>query len=77
MEQRVLISMDKDFGGLVFLLHERHRGLIRLPDVPARARIELVRQILEHHAKDLEDGAIVTVRGSRIRVSRPFQIEER
>jgi len=75
-EQRVLISMDKDFGGLVFLLQERHRGLIRLPDVPARARIDLVRQILEHHEEDLEEGAIITVRGSRIRVSRSFRVEE-
>jgi predicted nuclease of predicted toxin-antitoxin system len=75
-EQRVLISMDKDFGGLVFLLQERHRGLIRLPDVPARARVALVQQILDNHAQDLEDGAIITVRGSRIRVSRALRTEE-
>ncbi|HEV7666994.1 MAG TPA: DUF5615 family PIN-like protein [Thermoanaerobaculia bacterium] len=68
-DQRVLVTMDKDFGSLVFMQRERHSGLIRLPDIPARLRIELVRQILEDHGQDLEKGAIVTVRGSRIRVS--------
>lgn len=36
-EQRILVTMDKDFGNLVFLQGERHRGLVRLPDVPAQA----------------------------------------
>jgi predicted nuclease of predicted toxin-antitoxin system len=75
-EQRVLITMDKDFGGLVFFQHEAHYGLIRLPDVPARSRVAMIQQILESHAKDLEAGAIVTVRGSRIRVSHLRQIRE-
>ena len=74
-EQRVLITMDKDFGSLVFLQQEQHQGLIRLPDLPARTRIVLVQQILANHSQDLENGAIVTVRGSRIRVSRTLQTE--
>jgi predicted nuclease of predicted toxin-antitoxin system len=61
--------MDKDFGNLVFLQRERHCGLVRLPDVPPQVRIELMKQILERHANDLVAGAIITVRGSRIRVT--------
>jgi predicted nuclease of predicted toxin-antitoxin system len=68
-ERRVLVIMDKDFGSLVFMRGERHCGLIRLPDVPARLRSEIVRQILDDHGRDLELGAVLTARGSRIRVS--------
>ncbi len=71
-EQRVLVTMDKDFGNLVFMQRARHCGLIRLPDVLARHRIELLRQILGDHTLELEKGAIVTARGSRIRVSYPL-----
>jgi len=72
-EQRILVTMDKDFGNLVFLQGGRHCGLVRLPDVPAQARIEMMEQILDRHAADLIAGAIITVRGSRIRVAHPPQ----
>jgi predicted nuclease of predicted toxin-antitoxin system len=70
-ENRILVTMDKDFGLLVFARGERHRGLVRLPDVPAARRIGLLRDVLTRHAADLEAGAVITVRGERIRVSRP------
>jgi predicted nuclease of predicted toxin-antitoxin system len=70
-EQRVLVTMDKDFGNLVFLQGGRHCGLVRLPDIPAQARIEMMEQILDRHAADLAAGAIITVRGNRIRVAHP------
>lgn len=70
-EDRIVVTMDKDFGKLIFLQGDRHCGLIRLPDVPAKSRIELVRQILDGHPEDLTAGAIVTVRGDRIRIAGP------
>jgi predicted nuclease of predicted toxin-antitoxin system len=72
-EQRILVTMDKDFGHLVFLQGERHCGLVRLPDVPAQSRIEMMEQVLERHAEDLVIGAVITVRGSRIRVAYPYR----
>ena len=36
---RILITIDTDFGELVFLQNLPHAGLIRLPDVPARTSI--------------------------------------
>jgi predicted nuclease of predicted toxin-antitoxin system len=70
-EQRILVSLDKHFGQHVFLHEAAHSGLVRLPDVPAAERIHLMSQILAAHAADLEAGRIVTVKGSRIRVSLP------
>ena len=34
-EGRILITMDKDFGELIFVEGEPHCGIVRLPDVPA------------------------------------------
>jgi len=69
-ERRILVTIDTDFGTLVFREGASHTGVIRLPDVPARTRITLMSDVLTRFAADLEGGAIVTVRGSRIRVSR-------
>lgn len=69
-EERVLITMDKDFGKLVFSESARHAGIIRLPDLPAAARIRLIERILAEHSEEIEGKAIVTVRGGRVRISR-------
>jgi predicted nuclease of predicted toxin-antitoxin system len=69
--KRVLVTIDTDFGKLIFAQREPHAGLVRLPDVRAAFRIALMEQVLARHAAELEDGAIVTVRGQRIRVSLP------
>jgi len=71
-EDRILVTMDKDFGWLVWGLGEQHRGLLRLPDVPVAERIALVERVLKLHAKELTTGWVVTVRGDRIRLSRPL-----
>jgi predicted nuclease of predicted toxin-antitoxin system len=38
-EDRILVTIDGDFGEFVFRERTPHAGLIRLPDVPAPARI--------------------------------------
>jgi predicted nuclease of predicted toxin-antitoxin system len=70
-EGRVLVTIDTDFGELVFVGGMPHCGLVRLPDVIAETRIALMQQVLERHGEELQTGAIVTVRGGRIRISRP------
>ena len=37
-EARILVTIDTDFGELIFLENRAHAGLIRLPDVPAQER---------------------------------------
>ena len=69
-EGRILVTIDTDFGELVFVRSAGHCGLVRLPDVPAARRIELMQEVIERHPEELEAGAIVTVRGGRIRISR-------
>ena len=69
-ENRVLITLDTDFGELIFQGEHEHCGLVRLPDVPADQRIRLMVDILKGYSSELKCGAVVTVKGKRIRVSR-------
>lgn len=70
-ENRILITLDKHFLQLIFHRSQAHSGLIRLPDVPVAQRILLLERILSSHAGDLARGAVIAVRGERIRVSLP------
>ena len=69
-EERILVTMDKDYGEFVFVEKAKHCGLVRLPHVPSETRIQLMQTILTHHARELSEAAIITVRGGRIRISR-------
>jgi predicted nuclease of predicted toxin-antitoxin system len=69
-EERILIPIDKDFGGLVFKDAKPHFGLIRLPDVPAKIRIQLMAKLFQDHQSALASRAIMTVSRGRIRISR-------
>ena len=70
-EERILITIDTDFGELVFVHNVPHAGLIRLPDVPAEQRIILVTEVINRHRQAMEECAVVTIRGGRIRISHP------
>ena len=70
-EGRILVTIDTDFGELVYVRDVPHAGLVRLPDVPATRRITLMAEVLERHRPALERQAVVTVRGGRVRVSQP------
>jgi hypothetical protein len=61
-----LNTIDTD-GAFVWAAHA---GIIRMPDVPADRRIELMRQILSDYTEAEIGGAMITVTGSRIRFSR-------
>jgi len=72
-QRRIVITIDTDFGTLVHLGGAAHAGLIRMPDVPARRRIALMEQLLSRYPEAELTGSIVTIRGNRIRLSRPAQ----
>jgi predicted nuclease of predicted toxin-antitoxin system len=70
-EKRVFVTIDMDFGRLIFKDRERHSGMIRLPAVPADARIAVLMEVLQKHHDQLAAGAVVTARRGRFRVSMP------
>ena len=70
-EGRILVTIDTDFGELIYLDEVPHAGLLRLPDVPAEQRVALLSEVILNHRQALEDRAVVTLRGERIRISYP------
>ena len=69
-EERILITMDKDFGEFIHLHGRRHTGLVRLPEVRMAQRIAMVDDLIRNHRQALEQQAIITVQSGRIRISR-------
>ncbi len=69
-ENRILVTTDKDFGELIYLHRITHSGLIRLPDVRMAERIALIQEVINVHGQALEERAIITIQGNRIRISR-------
>jgi predicted nuclease of predicted toxin-antitoxin system len=69
-EERIVVTIDTDFGELIFAYSLPHCGLVRLPDVPADQRIALMGRVLTAYSDDLETKSIVTIRGQRIRISK-------
>jgi predicted nuclease of predicted toxin-antitoxin system len=37
-QNRILITIDKDFGALMYVHNQPHAGMIRMPDVPVARR---------------------------------------
>ncbi len=70
-ENRAIITIDKDFGELIYLHRIPHAGLIRLPDVRMVRRIEIIAEIIDRYGPEVEEQAIITVQGRHVRVSRP------
>ena len=70
-EQRILVTIDQDFGKLIFVGGQPHAGIVRLPDVPADQRIALFTDLLARHADDLQAGSIITVQRDKLRILRP------
>ena len=69
-DDRILVTIDTDFGFLVYADEKPHRGLVRLPDCPAEQRIAIFSELFARHEADLEARAVITVSAGRIRISR-------
>jgi predicted nuclease of predicted toxin-antitoxin system len=65
---RVLITLDKDFGELAVVRRIPHCGILRLVNIPARSQAKFCLKILAKYGGDLEDGAIITSDGERVRI---------
>lgn len=66
----VLITEDKDFGELVFVRRLPHPCIVRFVDMSVAEKVEVMRELLEHHVDALLAGAIVFVTRGRVRVRR-------
>lgn len=73
---RILVTLDKDFGELVIVRGVRHSGIIRLVNIGARQQAQACLRVIDLHGKDLKAGAMITVEPNRLRVRLPSDQEE-
>lgn len=66
--ERVLITLDKDFGELAVGLGHSHAGIVRLVNLAVHSHAAAVQVVLDHYEKDLANRAIVTAAPGRIRI---------
>jgi predicted nuclease of predicted toxin-antitoxin system len=70
-EQRVLITLDKDFGELAIRRNLPHFGIVRLVNIAARRQGAVTQQVLTQYGTELQRGAIITVAAGRVRIRPP------
>ncbi len=70
-EQRILVTLDKDFGEMAIVHGAAHCGILRLVNIAARRQARLCLHALEKHGPELFSGAIVTAEAHRLRIRPP------
>lgn len=67
-EERILITLDKDFGELAIVRGIPHCGIMRLVHLSSRQQAIVCLQVLERYGEELQTGAIVTAELGRVRI---------
>ena|SRR5947209_1630694 len=70
-EERVLVTLDKDFGELAIRRSLPHRGIVRLVNFAALRQGAVCHQVLVQYGDELTRGAIITVEAGRVRIRPP------
>ena len=70
-EERILVTLDKDFGELTIVRGIPHSGIVRLVNLSARRQAAVCQLALERYGDALQSGAIVTAEPNRLRVRPP------
>lgn len=70
-EQRIVITLDKDFGALAIRDEQPHSGIIRLVNLSLKDQPSVCQQILHKHGETLQTGAIITADQRRLRIRLP------
>jgi len=67
-EERVLITLDKDFCSLAVLKGAPHCGIVRLVNFNVSQQAPACLKILADYRADLSKGALITAEPGRIRI---------
>jgi predicted nuclease of predicted toxin-antitoxin system len=67
-EERILVTIDKDFGELAIVRGLPHAGIVRLVGLRSGQQGPVCAQVLLRYSAELQAGAIVTAGLSRVRI---------
>lgn len=68
VENRILVTLDKDFGELAVAGGASHCGIIRLVNISARRQAEVCLHVLQRYTAEIALGPIITAEPGRIRI---------
>lgn len=68
-QSRIVVTMDKDFGELVYSLGKRHSGvlLLRLESASSGEKLEIIQKIFNKYLSELE-GSFAVYSNGRLRI---------
>lgn len=66
--ERILITLDKDFGELAIVKGAPHCGILRLVNLSGRQQTAVCLRVFELYGDELMTGAIVTAGLDRVRI---------
>jgi predicted nuclease of predicted toxin-antitoxin system len=67
-ENRILITLDKDFGELAIVQGASHKGILRIVDAITMQQSQVCLEVLPRYREDLIAGAIITAGLGRVRI---------
>jgi len=67
-QNRVLITLDKDFGELAVVKEFPHRGIIRIVNYAALEQGPVCVQVLQKYQEELKNSALITVDKNKTRI---------
>jgi predicted nuclease of predicted toxin-antitoxin system len=67
-DDRIVVTLDKDFGELAVAFGRAHAGIIRIVNFPISRHAAVCIRALEQHGEELARGAIVTAEPGRLRL---------
>ena len=70
-EDRILVTLDKDFGEMAIVQRKSHSGIVRLVNLSATQQGIVCLRVIEKYGHELQSGAIVSVEPGRIRIRPP------
>ena len=71
LENRILITNDKDFGDKIFRDRKSHKGivLLRLDDERSKNKIGVIRKLLQNYSGELSNSFVVATE-NKVRIAR-------
>jgi len=68
LQNRILVTLDKDFGELAILKGMPHKGIIRLSGFRTAQMAKIIDHLVKTYHQDLVQGAIITANPERIHI---------
>ena len=75
-ERRVIITEDKDFGEIAFVRRLPHPCIIRFVNMRVAEKVTAMKDLIESHPEAMQDGNLIVVTQSRVRIRRAQSSEQ-